>query len=390
MLYDVVITGAGPAGSSLALELVRHGVDAGRILLLDRQAFPRQKLCAGGLTARANRALRRWNVELKYAWDVPYIQFATHGSRVRFHEPGRLCVSDRWELDAALRDRALAVGVQAQTDALATVEQTDWGWQIRTASGQQIRGRYLVGADGYGSRIRRHLTGKTEGHGGKLLEVSVPHPHAAHVPLEMHFGVVEQGVAGYTWQFPYISAQDGQHYVKYGIMDRFGRNSTAHLRALLADYMQACGAEVPAHLDGYPERYWTPLTRMIWPRAALIGDALGVEGLLGEGLAVSFDQARYLAPRLARALERRTDMPGWYNVSYPFSRYGWNHWFLDVLGRFVYGRRYRFWLQILVGDRRLETLSQRSDFGGFGRFARNWWPLTQIAVGRFLDRWRRG
>lgn len=386
MMYDVVIVGAGPAGSSLALELLAQGVAAGSILLLDRQEFPRMKLCAGGLTARANRCLRRWGVELAYSWDAPYIQFAAAGKTVHFHEPGRLCTADRWELDAALRARAMALGVSARTETVAEIEEHDWGWHVSTASGERIAARYLVGADGYGSRVRRQLRGTNNEGGGKLLEVSVEHPQAGRLPLEMNFDVVSEGVAGYTWQFPYVSARDGKSYVKYGIMDRYGRNPTARLRSLLSEYMRARGAEVPRQVEGYPERYWTPLQRMVWPRAALIGDALGVEGLLGEGIAVSFDQAQWLAPRLAKSIARRTPMPGWYNVAYVLSVEGWNHWFLDVLGRFVYGSRYRFWLQILVGDGRLETLSQRSSFGGFGRFACNWWPLTQIAVSQYFKR----
>ncbi|MCP3953714.1 MAG: FAD-dependent oxidoreductase, partial [Desulfobacterales bacterium] len=52
---DVVIVGAGPAGSAAAYDLRLTGKS---VLLLDRHEFPRHKACAGGLTVKTLRALR--------------------------------------------------------------------------------------------------------------------------------------------------------------------------------------------------------------------------------------------------------------------------------------------------------------------------------------------
>ena len=48
--YDVLVVGAGPAGSSTAIHLARTGA---RVLLADKARFPRDKPCGGGLTGRA-------------------------------------------------------------------------------------------------------------------------------------------------------------------------------------------------------------------------------------------------------------------------------------------------------------------------------------------------
>ena len=53
-LWDVVIIGAGPAGSTLALELTRQGFE---VLLVDRASFPRGKVCGGCLNGNALAAL---------------------------------------------------------------------------------------------------------------------------------------------------------------------------------------------------------------------------------------------------------------------------------------------------------------------------------------------
>lgn len=54
-IHDVIIIGGGPAGAACAKELTGHGAD---VLLLDRQSFPRQKLCAGWITPRVFKDLK--------------------------------------------------------------------------------------------------------------------------------------------------------------------------------------------------------------------------------------------------------------------------------------------------------------------------------------------
>ncbi|HJS02000.1 MAG TPA: FAD-dependent oxidoreductase, partial [Variovorax sp.] len=52
--FEVLVVGAGPAGSACAQTLARAGVD---VLLVDRQDFPREKVCGDGLTPRAVKTL---------------------------------------------------------------------------------------------------------------------------------------------------------------------------------------------------------------------------------------------------------------------------------------------------------------------------------------------
>ncbi len=59
---DVIVVGAGPAGSSVAHHLAQDGVD---VLLLEKTAFPREKVCGDGLTPRATRQLLRMGIDLE-------------------------------------------------------------------------------------------------------------------------------------------------------------------------------------------------------------------------------------------------------------------------------------------------------------------------------------
>ena len=57
---DVVVVGAGPAGSTAAYHLAQAGID---VLLLEKAEFPREKVCGDGLTPRAVRQLLRMGID---------------------------------------------------------------------------------------------------------------------------------------------------------------------------------------------------------------------------------------------------------------------------------------------------------------------------------------
>ncbi|MEJ2678370.1 MAG: FAD-dependent monooxygenase [Gemmatimonadota bacterium] len=113
---DAVVVGAGPAGSVTALLLARQGL---RVILVDRQAFPRDKPCGECLSARATRVLDRLGlldaVEAAqparlHGWTI----HAPGGARFtgRFGDDGPALAIERLRLDTLLLDAACAAGAQ--------------------------------------------------------------------------------------------------------------------------------------------------------------------------------------------------------------------------------------------------------------------------------------
>jgi geranylgeranyl reductase family protein len=109
---DVLVVGAGPAGSACAQQLAKAGV---QVLLADQHAFPRDKTCGDGLIPDAHAALRRLGVfdeVMAQAHPVHHVScFAPRGGRVDV--PGALAVLPRRELDLILYRAALRAGAQA-------------------------------------------------------------------------------------------------------------------------------------------------------------------------------------------------------------------------------------------------------------------------------------
>jgi menaquinone-9 beta-reductase len=149
---DVLVIGAGPAGSAAALTLARAGLD---VVLVDQHAFPRDKVCGDALIPDAHHALRKLGVQgavMALAQPVSIVGcIGPRGGRVDV--PGTLAVLPRKELDHVLCRAAVAAGARmfAPLRFVAPVEE---GGQVVGATLQHgeashtLRARWLVLASG--------------------------------------------------------------------------------------------------------------------------------------------------------------------------------------------------------------------------------------------------
>ena len=108
---DVLVIGAGPAGSACAYALVAAGID---VVLVDQHDFPRDKVCGDGLIPDAHAALRRLGVldaVMAHAQQVQHVRcIGTRGGFVDV--PGRMAVLPRKQLDHILVRNAVRAGTK--------------------------------------------------------------------------------------------------------------------------------------------------------------------------------------------------------------------------------------------------------------------------------------
>ena len=158
---EVLVVGAGPAGAACGIRLMQAGVDC---LVIDRAQFPRDKICAGGMTPRAWKLLER--IAPGFTYDYNEI------GRITLSLENKLCldieaaepirVVQRRVFDSSLLDYYISNGGRFCREAFRAVEEKEDYLLVTCISGQKIKCRYLVGADGSSSLVRRHLTGKRE------------------------------------------------------------------------------------------------------------------------------------------------------------------------------------------------------------------------------------
>ena len=292
--FDVLVVGAGPAGSAAAMHLARGGA---RVLLADRARFPRDKPCGGGLTGRA---LRHAPCDVSEVVEHVVDRFVLRaGYRARVARSSKtpvILMTQRRRLDAYLAEHATAVGVEFRDGAAVGEIVIESGGASATVGGSRIQASYLVGADGANGVVARS-TGLGEGiRPGVALEGNVAWgdlaPAAYRGTAWVELGVVP---GGYGWVFP---KGDHANLGVGGWLDEGPR-----LRSHLARLARVHGVESDTLTDvrGHRLPMRGPTSRSAQGRALLVGDAAGlVDPLSGDGIYEAFVSARLAAEAVLR------------------------------------------------------------------------------------------
>ena len=277
MNHDVIIVGAGPAGTSAAYRLVQAGL---RVLLLDRTAFPRPKPCAGGLTLKSLK-LMPYSIASVLERSTPgmTIGLKTNTGAVECYlSNGKtICTfAVRSAFDKLNFDMATEAGADfTVVDRINHIANDDRGIEVQ-ANGTSFRAKYLIGADGANGVVRRLCLPEQPVFRGFALEGIVAHTAIGKEPdAEIYFGEVEHG---YGWLFP-----KGDH-VNVGIYSC--DDQVALSKDRLRQYCRSrLGTDRIDHMVGYPLGFGGDRFKPNLGRIVLVGDAGGfAEPLLGEGL----------------------------------------------------------------------------------------------------------
>ncbi len=383
---DVVIVGGGPAGAATALFLLRRDPAlAARMLVLEKARHPRTKVCAGGLIPHTLDCLDELGVGLRVphvmvdraAVDVPAKRVEVEGERF-------CAVVRRNELDASLIAAVRARGVEVrENEKVVSLSRAADGVLVRTTTGEYAA-RVAVGADGSGSLVRRRLVddggGREEVARAVMADVPVGAGASgwdghARARYDFDFRAVPRGLAGYAWAFPCLI--DGKPYVNAGVY-AWHRRPGVDLVALLRDLQGTLGGGVVRH-QAAPIRCFGR-GRFVTPHVLLVGDAAGVEPLMGEGISFALEYGRWAADEIAVALAR-----GDWRFSGAEARFraGWMGRKLRRLGQaatMFYGPGARLWLGLAARWRGGQEIGLRWYNGVDGWDRRSAWDALKGAV----------
>lgn len=318
---EVVVVGAGPAGSAAAAWAARSGRE---VLVVDMAEFPRDKACGDGLTPRAVLELRRLGLGDWLDGHICHhgLRMAGFGADVQVPWPGRSfpAVSSavpRTELDDRIRKAAEASGAGMLLGRKAVDVARDRAGRVEAvllADGTRVRCRWLIVADGARSPLGRALGRRW--HRQTVYGVAVrgylPSPRSAEpwISSDLELRSPEgQVLPGYGWIFP---LGNGEVNIGVGALATARRPADVALRALIRRYADL--KQDAWGFTGAPKAVASALLPMggavsgvAGANWMLIGDAAGcVNPLNGEGIDYGLETGRLAASVLGDTRIRTT------------------------------------------------------------------------------------
>jgi menaquinone-9 beta-reductase len=287
MHTDVLIIGGGPAGLATAIAARGKGL---RVTLLDHRAFPIDKACGEGLLPEAVAALRALGVDLGSVEAHPFVglRFLAENISAQANFPhGRALGMRRTVLHTMLVDRALESGVVILPQTKISGFERD----AVCAGGERIAYRWLVGADGQHSAVRRFARLESRLRRRQRFGFRRHYAVAPWSPfVDVHWARRCQMVVTPT--------NSGEVCVGMFTGDPGLRIDAALSSSFPEIARRVSGARILSSEAGS----MTSLGRARAVRrgnVALVGDASStVDGIAGQGLSLAFRQALYLADAL--------------------------------------------------------------------------------------------
>ncbi|PXF58387.1 MAG: hypothetical protein C4B58_06680 [Deltaproteobacteria bacterium] len=311
-VFDVIIVGAGPGGSSMAAFLSRSGVST---LLLDKACFPRDKVCGDGLTPKAiywldflgcvNEVLNQSN---SYCTQGDIFVNGEHVLTGKFPQntsyPGFSVFLERRKLDHILVRNAISSGALFRPGS--RVKKLQWahnGILVEVESDNThvcYKGKLVIGADGANSIVSRAI-------GNKILNgttaVSVRGYYKGvdvdRSQIQLYFN--ERFFPGYGWVFV-----DNDGKANIGIGYAFDKNFPVKkkLRKVFHDFVSRDLKKILKHAEaiGIPKAGWTSFYKprsMVASRVMLIGDAANLADPVNGGGIHSAIESAHLAAQVA-------------------------------------------------------------------------------------------
>jgi len=333
-LFDVLVVGGGPSGSSCAYWLADAGWD---VALVEKKVFPREKTFGDGLTPRAVRQLADMGLEDALAGahrydglrahafgkvlDLPWPDhpsFPSYGYVITRHDLDRLVNEHTQKAGATVWQGTEAVAPLLDGGAVAGPGTTLPGCVgavvKEKASGEtrEIRARYVVVADGANSRFGRALgTNRDRSEPmGMALRGYYRSPGHDEPFIESHLDIRDAGgnvVPGYGWIFP---LGDGRVNVGVGLLStdkRWKGMNTSSLMDTFVAWAPSSWELSPETSLGPPTGGKLPMGLAVGPRVGpttlVIGDAGGsINPFNGEGISYGFETGRLAAASIGEAL----------------------------------------------------------------------------------------
>jgi geranylgeranyl reductase family protein len=284
MRYDTVIIGAGPAGIALGIMLQREGLS---VVVIDKCIFPRDKLCGGLLTKKTQTLLKSIVGDTdEFFKDIPhkkieYTNVVTEGGAIRYKNRFDPCIIvNRNSFDNALVCRYKQLGgVIHEGCRISEVDYSEN--KLKLSDGRTLSYRFLIGADGVYSSIRKFVDPHYKPDG--LCFES----YIGNESLELRKDTIYLFYNSYKYGYGWIFPRDNDFVAGFG-----GTTDVRRQIAQLDSIVKLLGISAKYKSMYLPFGHF--VRQPINGNVLLIGDAAGlVNPITGEGFFYAFLSAKF-------------------------------------------------------------------------------------------------
>ena len=302
------------------------------MLLLEKEAHPRHKLCGGGVTRLGLEILQ--DLGVPFPLPIPQeqvedIRFNYHSRTIHVRGKPRFTVFQRSEFDAFLADQLRQRGgIICQNESVLEIMLNPGGAATVITSLRTIRAGIIVGADG-SKGITRQLINRyhKSSRVARTLEILTPtnglSPLFSNHCAVFDFTHTRRNLQGYLWDFP--ARNEDQQFFNRGIYDTglFKKQNRPALPKLLNSFVTTReGNENNNILQSHPIHLYHPRSPLSTAGLLLVGDAAGIDPLLGEGIAPSLAYGQLAAWTIEEAFQKKDFSLNGYRQSIRNSRLG--------------------------------------------------------------------
>lgn len=352
--YDIVICGAGPAGSTCALALGKSGL---KVAIIDKNTFPRDKICGDAVAAYVPKVLN--------TIDPKYVKLLEEYSHKEFVNTCRIVapngtpldltfsefgfISPRLSFDNFLFEQVKQLSnVDVYTDtAIEDVSVSETGARVVCANDLEIEAQLVIGCDGAQGITSKKLTDTKIDLKHYSGAVRAYYKNVTGIPnetFELHF--LEHLLPGYLWIFP---LPNNTANVGLGMLSEAVSKRKINLRSELEKAIKETpylaerfkNAEPLTDIRGYGLPLGSRKVTISGHRFMLCGDAAAlIDPVSGEGIGQATVSGRYA---------------GWQAIKC-FANNNFSASFMKQYDKTVYDKLWkdhqkRYWVQRLINDR---------------------------------------
>ena len=319
---DIVIVGAGPAGATAAFHIARSGL---KVILIDKQTFPRDKVCGDFVSPVALLELKKLGIT-----DLPEYRKTNVINQASLYLDGKKLISrsipnfeglppfgrtiprlmlDKWIFDSACKAGAHVLEgfrvtkFQMLSDGIKLL--------IEGADGVRIlRTKLVIGADGSNSTVSRFLRGNPPHSDDLIIGVRAYFEGVEGQPDQAELYFTSDSFPGYCWLFP---ISESRANVGVGMVLNTIPRTSNQLRELLTRLItedtalssRLSNATMVGRIGSWPLTTYNPRLPIVGDRIMLTGDAAGlINPLNGEGIQYALLSGRWASDVVISCFQR--------------------------------------------------------------------------------------